>query len=184
MSAALSLPLIAHPATPGGAIDDLRVQVARDGAGWLLRYTLTGKLARLRIPATAARPAATDGLWRHSCFECFVGGAHGTAYREFNFSPSGDWAAYAFRAERVRDSAAATLPAPRIACTHDDRTLTLDAWLPTAALPATDIETLLGLTAVIETSDGSLSYWALHHPAPQPDFHHRAGWTARLPAFR
>ena len=32
MSAALSLPLIAHPATPGGAIDDLRVQVARDGA--------------------------------------------------------------------------------------------------------------------------------------------------------
>ena len=37
------------------------------------------------------------------------------------------------------------------------------------------------MSAVIETDDGRLSYWALAHPAPQPDFHHRAGWTARLP---
>ena len=40
----------------------------------------------------------------------------------------------------------------------------------------------LGLTAVIEAQDGHLSYWALHHPAAQPDFHHRGGWTARVPA--
>ena len=40
---------------------------------------------------------------------------------------------------------------------------------------------LLGLTAVIESTDGSLSYWALAHPRGVPDFHARAGWTARLP---
>lgn len=30
----------------------------------------------------------------------------------------------------------------------------------------------LALCAVIEASDGSLSYWALAHPADRPDFHH------------
>ena len=36
----------------------------------------------------------------------------------------------------------------------------------------------IGLTAVIETADGQLSYWALQHPAARPDFHHRGGWQA------
>ena len=30
----------------------------------------------------------------------------------------------------------------------------------------------IGLSAVIETTDGALSYWALAHPAEKPDFHH------------
>ena len=177
MSAPLLLSLQPHPATPCDAVDWLTAALSHDAAaGWKLRYTLNGDLARLRIPAPAARPAATDGLWRRTCFECFVASGHGTAYREFNFSPSGDWAAYAFRAERVRDAACEPLPAPRIACVHDARTLTLDAWLP-GLLPGGP----LGLAAVIEAQDGGLSYWALHHPAPRPDFHHRGGWTARVP---
>lgn len=171
--------LIAHPATPCAAIENLRVSVARDGAGWRLGYTLTGNLRHLSIPAPTAQPAATDGLWRHTCFECFVADAQGTAYRELNFSPSGDWAGYAFSAERVREPAREPLPLPRIACAHNERSLTLDAWLPDA-----DAEALLGLSAVIEMRDGSLSYWALHHPAPRPDFHRRDGWTARLPAIQ
>jgi len=30
----------------------------------------------------------------------------------------------------------------------------------------------LGVTAVIEDRRGGLSYWALHHSAEKPDFHH------------
>jgi hypothetical protein len=30
----------------------------------------------------------------------------------------------------------------------------------------------LGLSAVIEDDNGSLSYWALKHPSGKPDFHH------------
>ena len=33
----------------------------------------------------------------------------------------------------------------------------------------------LGLSAVIEASDATLSYWALHHPPGKPDFHHADG---------
>ncbi len=58
--------------------------------------------------------------------------------------------------------------------------MVLDAVLPAHGLPDTD--GVIGLSAVIETADGQLSYWALAHPRAQPDFHHRAGWTAHLPA--
>jgi hypothetical protein len=38
----------------------------------------------------------------------------------------------------------------------------------------------LGLTAVVEAADGSLSYWALRHPVARPDFHHRDGFAQTL----
>jgi hypothetical protein len=38
----------------------------------------------------------------------------------------------------------------------------------------------LGLTAVIEAADGTLSYWALHHPAARADFHNGGGFTLGL----
>ena len=63
--------------------------------------------------------------------------------------------------------------------------LTLTAVTPLAATPWDEsADTLLGLSAVIETDDGRLSYWALAHPRAQPDFHHPVGWTARVPDNR
>ena len=38
-----------------------------------------------------------------------------------------------------------------------------------------------GLTAVIETLDGAISYWALAHPAEKPDFHHPDSFILILP---
>jgi hypothetical protein len=173
-----------HPGTPCAAVQRLEVTLANAASGqaWHLRYELTGDLDRLRVPPASGQPSPKDGLWRHTCFEVFVGSAGSAAYREFNFSPSGDWAAYAFSVPRVRDAAAEPLPAPRLACTRAPRRLTLEAWLPWSALPPPgDGGALVGLSAVIETLDGGLAYWALRHPAARPDFHDRAGWTARGP---
>jgi hypothetical protein len=39
----------------------------------------------------------------------------------------------------------------------------------------------LAITAVIEDSQGALSYWALAHPASRPDFHHHNGFVLELP---
>jgi len=36
------------------------------------------------------------------------------------------------------------------------------------------------LSAVIEATDGSLSYWALEHPADKPDFHHPDSFALEL----
>jgi len=54
-----------------------------------------------------------------------------------------------------------------------------------AALPAKAAAATLqvGLAAVVEATDvvdGSHSYWALHHPASLPDFHHRDGFRLEL----
>ena len=173
-----------HPGTPCAAVQRLEVTLARAASGqaWHLRYELAGDLDGLRVPPASGQPSPRDGLWRHTCFEVFVGSAGSAAYREFNFSPSGDWAAYAFGAPRVRDPSAEPLRSPRLACTRTAHRLTLDAWLPWAALPpGIDAGALVGLSAVIETLDGGLAYWALRHPAARPDFHDRAGWTARGP---
>jgi hypothetical protein len=35
---------------------------------------------------------------------------------------------------------------------------------------------------VIESADGSISYWALRHPAGRPDFHHLDGFALLLDA--
>jgi hypothetical protein len=38
----------------------------------------------------------------------------------------------------------------------------------------------LGLSAVVEASDGTLSYWALNHPVAKPDFHHPDSFALEL----
>src|SRR5256885_16422013 len=60
-------------------------------------YALEGDLSQLRIPSARAG----GNLWQHTCFEIFISRAGMDAYYEFNFSPSGEWAAYAFH--RYRD---------------------------------------------------------------------------------
>ena len=178
-----ALALLAHPAAPCAQGLQLAVTLAPDDDGWRLRCTLTGDLSDLAIPEPLP-PGPADGLWQHTCFEAFVGTAGSAAYREFNFSPSGQWAAYRFSAERVRDTATeSTGHPPAITCEHTANALTLNVWLPQALLPAPeDLASLrIGLNAVVETRDGQLSYWALHHPrAERPDFHHAGGWTHRL----
>jgi hypothetical protein len=183
-------PLICHPATPCAAVRGIEVtlhwQVAPQPA-LMLAFTLQGDLERVLLPAPKPTPARVDGLWQHTCLEAFIGTEGDTAYREFNFSPSGDWAAYPFNAERVRDAEAAaameSLTAPRIITSgsRDAKAFTLRAEIPPGWLASlSNTPCSLGLTAVIESTDGRLTYWALHHPAPHPDFHLRAGWTARL----
>lgn len=156
--------------------------LAADGPDLLLCYHLHGDLRRLRLPPPTA-PGPLDGLWRHTCFEAFVARHGAAAYREFNFSPSGQWAAYRFIDQRVRDSRAPAnqaVPPPVLRTQRSADHLSLLARLPgpvcTEGDPSQPL--LIGLSAVIETDNGQLSYWALQHPAEQPDFHHRSGFAA------
>ncbi|MFC5302022.1 DOMON-like domain-containing protein [Azospira restricta] len=178
------LTLHCHPATPALGLRAVGARVAFAGDTLHIAFRLAGELSRLRVPA-AATPARTDELWRHTCGEAFVAAAGDPAYREFNFSPSGAWAAYAFAGYRepLRPPGG---PAPAIACHADGDELVLEVALATAWLPAGD-ECELALTLVAEESgdDGApqLSYWALRHTAGRPDFHRRDSFAARLPAL-
>jgi hypothetical protein len=147
-------------------------------------FALEGRIEALRLPA-ADDGASRDPLWQHTCFEAFLAVPGEEAYREFNFSPAGPWAASQFR--RYRDFAyrleAGTAPPPAIVCTRSDGGLALEVDLPSVFLPPGSI-LCAGLAAVIEHDDGRLEYWAVHHPAEQPDFHHASGWTLKLDTWR
>jgi hypothetical protein len=173
--------LTCHINTVCAAVRTVHVKVESRSQGTLhLSYELTGDLAQIRIPAP--QPAiAVDGLWQHTCFEVFITVAGETRYHEFNFSPSSQWAAYAFRDYRMR-SAWTVSQAPVICVTQTPGHLLLEAVIAAADLPQNIAckPFQLGLTAVIETIDGNRSYWALHHPDNHPDFHHRAGFILSI----
>lgn len=164
-----SCTLFPHPSAPAPWIEALTVSLVREaGGGISFRYTLTGDMERLKIPAPAA-PARRDGLWRHTCFELFAARVIGPAYREFNFSPSGAWQAYAFASYR-EGGPLEPVPAPAIVREISNDRLVLEARLPVDSLPPGDLR--LGLATVLEAVDGGHSYWALKHASVKPDFHH------------
>jgi hypothetical protein len=148
-------------------VRSLKARAARSPAGEIaVSFVINGDLAGLRIPA-ARPPRIVPGLWRHTCCEVFIARPGRTAYHEFNLSPSGEWAAHAF--ERYREGrllADASLD-PRIAVRRAPGSLELDA-----SIRSEEKGVRLGLSAVIEAADGTLSYWALRHPPGKPDFHH------------
>lgn len=170
--------LIPHPDTPCDAVSGIEVAVQLAPSGDLhLTYTLTANLQALRIPM-ATTPARVDGLWKQTCFEAFLQSEGAFASREFNFSPSGQWQAYVFTDYR-QGGPLEPAPAPTLVRKESANQLTLECVLPAAALPKGN-PLHLGLTAVVESADGSLSYWSLCHPPGKPDFHHTDGFALTL----
>jgi len=121
-------------------------------------------------------PARADELWQTTCFEAFLRIPGADAYREWNFSPSGQWAAYDFTAYR-EGMAPADVAAPYLRV--EDNLI----WWALGATIAVDADSVwaLGLSAVLEEKDGTKSYWALAHPTDRPDFHDPGCFASPLP---
>ena len=173
-----------HPDSRCAAALDIEVHVARSRTKSLaLRYIVTGDLTDLRMPAVTA-PTRADGLWRHTCFEAFVRASPRTAYYEFNFAPSMQWAAYRFSAYRSGRADASDVGAPRFDARTSGTSYELQVAIEmgqASELP-NDLPWQLALSAVVEETSGQVSYWALAHPPGQPDFHHSDCFALDLPA--
>lgn len=171
--------LVPHPSQPLSARPHLRATAGRttDG-GLLLDYRLNVPDGRIRLPSSSP-VRRLDGLWRHTCFEAFIAAPGTSSYREFNLSPSGDWQAYDFTRYR-QGCPLEPATEPALDCRTDAEGLRLTATIPAIDLyPKTTWR--LGLSAVLEDTDGNLSYWALVHPSAKPDFHHPDSFTLELP---
>jgi hypothetical protein len=142
-----------------------------------LTFCLVGDISGLSIPASRS-PRRTDRLWRHTCFEAFVMAGEGPEYREFNFSPSGEWAVYDFRNYRNGGVLENDL-APGIVVHKTMDRLELGAEIGQVLLPQ-GRRLRLGLSAIVEDAAGILSYWALRHPPGKPDFHHTDAFALQL----
>jgi hypothetical protein len=174
--------LIRHPSNNCDPIRRIGAEISRARDVITLAFRIEGEIPRLRIPA--AGPAQRgDDLWQHSCFEAFLQADGSESYLEFNFSPSGAWAAYRF-AGRRRGRESPKLTAPQMEVRYGPDWLAMNIQLSLAGIPdfARPVPIAAGLTAVIEDEHGGLSYWALAHGAARPDFHDPATFRLRLPA--
>ena len=172
------LTLACHPDTPSQAVQGIEVVLGVAPSDILtLSFALQGNLSSVRIPEPHP-PRRLDGLWRHTCCEVFLMEEGGPGYREFNFSPSGEWGVYAFRDYRDGGELDVELT-PGIVVRRTGERLELDAQISQDTLPAGHA-LRLGLSMVVEDADGVLSYWALRHPPGKPDFHHADAFASQL----
>lgn len=174
--------LVAHPDTPNPAVRRLAACAELLGPDLLqLQYALEASPGDVRIPAPAADAGRADELWKHTCFEAFVGGPRSPGYLELNFSPSGQWAAYCFDCYRQGMLPARLEEAPRLTLRRDEERLELQVEVRLSGTAAAGSRSLrIALSTVVEDREGRLSYWALRHPPGRPDFHHPESFSLAL----
>jgi hypothetical protein len=172
-----------HPSSPLAEQMRLQVEVqtgSMDEGISALRLDYRVSAADLLVPPPVP-PRRCDELWQHTCAEWFVGLAGDPGYREFNFAPSGEWAAYDFSAYRQRTASLPELRPPQILSSVSADGLVVTVLLALDAVMLGEFSRLRwGFTAVLERQNASRSYWALAHPLAQPDFHHRDGFVLTL----
>lgn len=143
-------------------------------------YLLTGNIDKLEIPLLSPSPHRRDYLWENTCLEFFLGIENSPLYWEFNLAPSGDWNIYSFadyRRGMQTELAFTQLPFQVKSLCHQ-----LELSLDLNIQPIIDIDTKIdiGITTVLKTLDGNISYWALNHPGKEADFHLRDGFIIHL----
>jgi hypothetical protein len=173
-----------HPDSLCAAATRVEAEIAWPRSGSLeLSYVVSGRIGDLRLPPVVAA-ARADELWRHTCFEAFLQTSSSTAYYEFNFAPSGQWAAYQFSGYRRGMVIADVLCAPKIETVSNSAWYELKVLLQLNGLSKSESNSSwrLGLSAVIEESAGHTSYWALEHLTGKPDFHRADCFTSEIAA--
>jgi len=170
-----------HLIAPPPAAFTVRARAELTPAGTALEvvYRLCGDLTQARIPAPAAA-RRVDRLWERTCFEAFVRPEEGDRYFELNFSPSSEWAAYALERYRHGQRPLLLPSPPRISVQQEANELCVTARVDLGVMADARLPWHVGLTAVVADADGRLTYWALRHPRPKPDFHDAAGFLVRL----
>ena len=147
-----------HPSTPP-AEPAFKVWATVDHAASLgpiattnIWFGVSAPADRFVIPPIA-EPWRADELWRTTCFEAFVAPAGKDTYREWNFAPRGNWAAYDFTAYREGMTKAEVRSPPYVRMEDNFTWWTVGA---TIAVPANE-SWKLGLSAVVEEKNGTKS---------------------------
>jgi len=174
--------LLPHPDAPARGVNEVSAQIlpvrGKPTEYWVEFYVShDGSLA---LPSML-EPGRADELWKTTCFEIFLMPSEGSGYVEINLSPSFRWAAYEFDRYRKGMRNLDLAFAPEITITPETPG---HFWLDTDLdlTHAGSGGARMNVTAVIEETDGTKSYWALEHPAGPPDFHNADCFVARLPA--
>ena len=174
--------LVPFAAPPAPASSAAGGSLARSGSRLALEMVITGVDADAAVATVTGAPRRRDHLWKRTCAELFIAAAGAPGYHELNLAPSGDWNLYRFDGYRAagRPEDRVTSLSARIAV--EDGRLRMAVELDLVPLGLNGVALEAGISAVLESTGGAVSHWALVHPAPVPDFHDRRAFTLRLPA--
>lgn len=166
--------LVPHPTFAPEEVTGVSVRWAELPDGRLmLRYKVDG-CGALVVPPFKGHGRADD-LWKTTCFELFLYDGDGR-YREFNFSPSGQWAAYSFSGYRHRAEDVPLREGPEIRHEKGERLFMQTVFLNAGILQGAE---RAALAVVLEEHGRRPSYWAMAHNGLKPDFHDPFGF--RIP---
>ncbi|MBM4191612.1 MAG: hypothetical protein FJ196_00860 [Gammaproteobacteria bacterium] len=188
-----TLNLVTHPVCGDlGAVGVVTVQVISTIKELRLIYDIRSRLA-IKVPTLRGeRPGRHDELWFQTCCELFIRDPQQPGpYLEFNFSPAGDFASYAFddplqgmRSHRwpgplqelsVRSNILRSKIPDLLGDSFLHR-LVVEVSIPKIAIGGS---TQLYPTVVLETVAG-ISLWAIWHPIDRPHFHHPKNFLRAL----
>jgi hypothetical protein len=160
---------------PGSLAPDIRITgvITRDRQQLNIAYMVAGAIDTIQLPALNPHPTRQWELWETTCLECFIGLPAAANYWEFNLAPNGNWNAFALTAYREGIAEAAAVESIVIATDRPADRFTLSTTMPLNAIIPTHAPLEMSVTAVIQTLDQSLSYWAIAHCGDAADFHRR-----------
>lgn len=171
-----------HPFTDIGVSSQLRVtgEISRTTDFLYLRYCVSGNRKLIVWPSREPEQHRCDKLWETTCFECFIQPEGSDRYLEVNLSPNGCWNMYRFYGYRMGMKAEPALQAMSTELYQEDGAIVLRASFPLDGLVVVEESLRTGISCVLEHPDGTKSYWALQHPAGEPDFHHHDSFLLTL----
>lgn len=160
--------LLLHSDCRPGPITSVTASLVATPGGCQAEFRLLGNIGAIKVPV-AAMPERRDFLWQTTCFEIFWRPDGGTWYREFNLSPSSQWACYDFDDFRL-NSRDAPVEAIAVACAHNDRELVLRAEISAELRDPAQV----ALNGIVEDLAGNIQFWALAFPDGKAEFHSEA----------
>jgi hypothetical protein len=167
---------------PGSIAPDISITgvVTRDRQQLNIVYMVSGAIDTIQLLSLNPLPTRQWELWETTCLECFIGLPEAQNYWEFNLAPNGNWNAFALTGYREGIAEAAEIASIVIATDRTADRFTLSTTIPLSAIIPTRKPLEISITAVIQTQDQAISYWAIAHCGDAADFHRRDSFMLTL----
>jgi len=156
--------------------------LTRSAGALFITYMVEGDLESIRWPQPSLASERCHGLWQNTCFEFFISVKGSSAYWEGNLSPNGFWNVYRFTAYREGMQEELAVGHLWPLAERNQRIFNLSCRLETLGIVEDNLAIEIGVSSVLQSGSGEISYWALSHPGSKPDFHDRQSFILESPA--
>ena len=140
-----------------------------------ISYRIRRNLALINLGNSTPNKARLVKLWEKTCFELFIKNKD-NQYMEFNFAPNFEWNCFYFNQAGAPLLEWEQMQTPVIDILLSSEHFFMFVDIKKEFFPKgffnEESELSAGITSVIKDNTGSISYWALSHADPRPNFHH------------